>query len=33
MFREDGSHPKNRQGINLIAGAEMSGPVALDDLQ
>jgi hypothetical protein len=33
MFCEDGPHPKNGQRINLIGGAEMSGPVALDDLQ
>jgi hypothetical protein len=33
MLRKDGSHPKNGQGINLIACAEMSAPVALDDLQ
>jgi hypothetical protein len=33
MLREDGPHSKNGQGINLTAGAEMSGPVALDDLQ
>jgi len=33
MLREDGPHPKNGQWINLMAGAEMSGPVALNDLQ
>ena len=33
MLGEDGAHLVNGERVNLVAGAEMSGPVTLNDRQ
>jgi hypothetical protein len=33
MLGEDGAHLVNSERVNLVAGVEMSGPVALNDRQ
>ena len=33
MLNEDGAHAVNGERVNLVARAEMSGPVALNDRQ